>query len=131
MTLGVMQVMTSVYIDDARSVELGNKKIRQSFERFVQEKMDENDRDYDFGVGEPEKCIREICMDYNGAEDYVDAIKYIYYILCPRDTDLDEVEEITECCQRRIISGTSELLKGISVSEIDSLVVEGSSYKRG
>lgn len=161
MTLGVMQVMTSVFIDDARSVELGSKKIRQSFERFVQEKIDEYDGDYEFGFREPEDCIREICMDYNGAEDYVDAVRYIYSVLCPWDTDLDEadeirqrcdnlrqgnyggedvaattedvtyietldeLEEITECCQRRVISGTSEVLNGISVSEIDSLVVEG------
>ena len=109
MTLGIMQVKTLKFIRDAQSVEMGCQKVKQSFEEYVERASRENDQYYRFEGGEPEICLEKICQDYNGAEDYVDAIKYIFYTLHEFEYAYDETyeiekrmpktQEITECSE--------------------------------
>lgn len=94
MTLGIMQVKTNDYITNAKSVELGSKKIKNSFDEFVETAVADNPYGYWFGLGEQESCLNKICQDYNGAQDYCDAIKYIFYTLPAPENGYDETDEI-------------------------------------
>lgn len=95
MTLGIMQVKTTTFLHNAESVELGCKKIKKSFEEYVEEVKRENRGElYYFGAGEPELCLKKICKDYNGAKDYTKAVKYIFYILPGPECDYDETQEL-------------------------------------
>lgn len=97
MTLGIMQVSTTKFIHNAESVELGCRKIKESFQEYVKIAKKENYQGYYFGAGEPELCLEKICEDYNKAEDYIDAIKAIFYTLPdPEYGEYDETRQLLE-----------------------------------
>ena len=93
MTLGIMQVRTQNYINNKESVKAGCEKIIQSMETYIEKALRDTISDYYFMAGEPEACLEKICRDYNGAEDYFDAIKYIFYVLNPRSEDYEGIVE--------------------------------------
>lgn len=92
MTLGIMQVSTTKYIDDRTSIELAMGIVKEAYEKYV--KKENNGEGYVFGgAGEEELCLESICVVYNPSKDYLDAIKYMFYTLKAKEEG-KSVEEI-------------------------------------
>lgn len=151
MTLGIMQVRTIKFIRNAESIELGCQKIKESYEAYLAEALERNDGNYCFAAGEPELCLDKICADYNGAEDYTEAIKYIFYTLhspveefeesyhiYENNTEDNSTEQMTdeagslyelvhmvESSQHVTLRGVSELLGEIRLEGLENVVIEG------
>ena len=119
MTLGIMQVSTTKFIHNAESVELGCRKIKESFQEYVKNAKKENYQGYYFGAGEPELCLEKICEDYNKAEDYVDAIKAIFYMLPdPKYGEYDEARQLLETEEQQEAGETSDFIRAYGMEDL-------------
>jgi hypothetical protein len=119
MTLGIMQVSTTKFIHNAESVELGCRKIKESFQEYVKIAKKENYQGYYFGAGEPELCLEKICEDYNKAEDYVDAIKAIFYTLPdPEYGEYDEARQLLETEEQQEAGETSDFVRAYGMEDL-------------
>lgn len=83
MTLGIMQVMTSQFINDRKSVQLGTRKILWDYNNEASEDEDWNALEY-------------AISKYNNWEEYYNEIKSIASIIKEINCDVDENDEEDE-----------------------------------
>lgn len=127
MTLGIMQVSTTKFIHNAESIELGCRKIKKSFQEYVENAEKQNNYGYYFGAGEAELCLEKICEDYNKAKDYSDAIKAIFYTL--PDPEYGEYEEARQLLEMEEQQGAEETLDFVRVYGMEDLTEKLGKYE--